>query len=63
VDLALLALVELLADVPERNLSAGRIGSVVALYDEGVEVEFLDDVGYFQRLVLPRASVRRCSPG
>lgn len=61
-DLSLLALVELLADVPERDLRAGRIGSVVALYDGAVEVEFLDDVGYFQRLVLPRASVRRCGP-
>jgi hypothetical protein len=62
-DLQLLVLVELLADVPERNLRRGRVGSVVALYEEGVEVEFMDDVGYFQRLVLPRTSVRRCSPG
>jgi hypothetical protein len=56
-------LVELLVDLPERNLRKGRIGSVIGVFDDGVEVEFLDDLGLATRVLLAEAQLATACSG
>lgn len=54
---ALLDVVALLADIPEKNLVRGQVGTVVEVYDDGaVEVEFCHDDGRLYALVTLRPS-------
>jgi hypothetical protein len=52
----LLDVVALMADLPERGLRRGQVGTVVELLDEGTyEVEFSDDEGRTYALLALRA--------